>query len=121
MEDEILRPCQEAVEAHRSHEAVMKWFHQVRTFELPLPGMGLASFPMIEFRADRLGALVWSDGPGTWGTSGWHILTNEGAFPLDQSRLVPVSYGQTFPDILQLLVDLHSKASPPSRPWWRWW
>ena len=64
-----------AIELHREHPVVKHWFHQITPCELLIPGQGLATFLMIEFRDGNHAAMVWGDGQGNWGTGGWRPLS----------------------------------------------
>ena len=77
-----------------------------RRLESPVEGIGVLNVVMAEFRDGRTGALVWSDGPGTWGTGGWKSLSREGMFLEDVARMRPVAYRLGFGPILDLLVSL---------------
>jgi hypothetical protein len=110
----------QVVKAHCQHPTVRRWFYQVATFEELVAGLGVG-FPMIEFRDGWLGAVVWSDGPDTWGTGGWHPLTRQKTLPMSTTHSRPVAHGRAFTDILDLLAMLRQEIGPPSRPWWRFW
>lgn len=117
---DLLEACRLEVEAHRPHPAIARWLRAVREVEIPMPGVGVGCFPVVEFRDGRLGAVIWSDGPGTWGTGGWHPLPRSGALPPEAIRVRPVAYGLAFPAALDALVALREAVAPP-RPWWRFW
>src|SRR5947209_3610386 len=106
LEAEIARDLAEQVEAHREHPALVRWFRRVGLFESPMPGAGFISFIMAEFRDGGLGALVWSDNPGTWGTGGWKRLSRKGEFREDIVRMPPIAHGCTFAEILDILAAL---------------
>jgi hypothetical protein len=112
--EDLLAECVVAVKAHCRHPAVRKWFRAAHILEAPMPGLGVGEFPVVEFRDGRLGAQVWSDGPGTWGTGGWHPLPGP-------AWARPAAHGLPFAEVLDALVALRAAAGPPSRPWWRFW
>jgi hypothetical protein len=120
-DDDILRDCIRAVEAHRGHPTIVRWFHAVTTFEAPMPGLGVGCFPMIEFRDGQQGAVVWSDGPDTWGTGGWHPLTPAGTLPSDAIQTPPVAHGLGFGDVLDVVAGLRREGASGRRTWWRFW
>jgi hypothetical protein len=112
--------CVRIVEAHRDHPLMTRWFRSITTFEVPTPGLGVFCFPAIELRDGPLAAAVWSDGPDTWGTGGWHPLTSAGGLPLYLNGMRPVVHGRGFAEILELLESLRRDSATP-RPWWKFW
>ena len=119
--DDIFEVCRRSVEAHRQHPVVAQWYHAVREIELPMPGLGSGTFPVIEFHDGELGAVVWSDGPDTWGTGGWHPLAWSGSLPPDVIWARPVAYGLAFAAALDAVAALRREVAVPPRPWWQFW
>lgn len=63
---------------------------------------------------------MWSDGPDTWGTGGWHPVTPAGALPMDARHTRPVAHSRGFAEVLDV-VDALRREVPTPRPWWRFW
>jgi hypothetical protein len=114
-----LREYQRAIESHQDHPVVKQWFHQITPCRLVVPGGGAASFLMIEFRDGRLGAMVWADGTGNWGTGGWRPLSR-GVPAIDIGYMQGAPAARTFAEVLEMVAARRAEAPPP-RPWWRFW
>ena len=113
-----------AIEAHQDHDVVKRWFHQITPCQLEIPGQGTAAFLMIEFRDQALGAMVWGDGQGNWGTGGWRRLTDQGVLPIDMAYLTGAPAARDFAEVLDMLANGRPEpraGPPPRRPWWRFW
>jgi hypothetical protein len=113
-----------AIELHREHPVVKQWFHQIAPCQLVIPGQGAAAFLMIEFRDGNLGAMVWGDGEGNWGTGGWRPLSSKRIMNVDIAYLQDAPAARTFAEILDMVAarrqEIEDKPSP-ARPWWRFW
>jgi len=113
-----------AIELHREHPVVKRWFHQITPCELLLPGQVSATFLMIEFRDGNLAAMVWGDGQGNWGTGGWRPLSAQGVMDVDMAYLQDAPAASSFTAVLDMVAARRREiASEPSsaRPWWRFW
>jgi hypothetical protein len=113
-----------AIETHQDHAVVQKWFYQITPCQLVVPGGGAASFLMIEFRDGRLGAMVWNDGNGNWGTGGWRPLSRGGLLAIDIAYMQGAAAARTFAEVLDMVAArrLEVQELPPQpRPWWRFW
>jgi len=119
-----LSTYKQAIEAHQDHHVIRRWFHQITPCQLEIPGQGAADFLMIEFRDQDLGAMVWSDGQGNWGTGGWRPLTDDGVLPIDMDYLQGAPAARDFSEVLDMLAagrrEAQTMGSQP-RPWWRFW
>jgi hypothetical protein len=109
-----------AIEAHQDHPIVKRWFHQITPCRVVVPG-GSASFLMIEFRDGRLGAMVWNDGEGNWGTGGWRPLSRGGLLVIDIAYTQGAPAARTFADVLEVVAARRAEVAEPPRPWWRFW
>ena len=113
-----------AIELHREHPVVKQWFHKVTPCELSIPGLGPATFLMIEFRDGQLAAMVWGDGQGNWGTGGWRPLSAQGVLDVDMSYLQDAPAASSFTEILEVVAARHraiANAPAQARRWWRFW
>ncbi len=119
-----LSTYERAIEAHKDHDVVRQWFHQITPCQLEIPGQGTAAFLMIEFRDQDLGAMVWGDGEGNWGTGGWRPLTRDGVLAIDMDYLQGAPAARDFTEVLDMLAARRREvqAGPsPRRRWWRFW
>ncbi len=113
-----------AIESHQDHDVVRRWFHQITPCQLEIPGQGSAAFLMIEFRDQDLGAMVWGDGEGNWGTGGWRPLTNDGVLAIDMDYLQGAPAARDFTEVLDMLAARRREfpsGHERRRPWWRFW
>jgi hypothetical protein len=113
-----------AIEAHQDHPVVRQWFHQITPCQLEIPGQGSAAFLMIEFRDQDLGAMVWGDGEGNWGTGGWRPLTSDGMIAINMEYLQGAPAARNFSEVLNMLAlqKLELPAHRPhQQPWWQFW
>lgn len=121
--DSELLEYKRAIETHQSHPVVTKWFHQITPCQLVVSG-GTASFLMIEFRDGRVGAMVWNDGNGNWGTGGWRPLSRRGLLTIDLGYMQGCHAARTFAEVLDMVESRRQEVQEPpahSRPWWRFW
>ena len=125
MADDELSTYKSAMQTHQDHPVVKRWFLQITPRQLAVTG-GVASFLMIEFRDGHIGAMVWADGGGNWGTGGWRPLSRRGVLAIDTAYMQggggPAA--RTFPEVLEIVAASRRTAaatSPPTRPWWRFW
>ena len=114
------------IESHENHSVVKQWFHSISPCELEIPGQGRAELLMIEFRDQDLGAMVWGDGEGHWGTGGWRPLTEDRVLAIDMDYLQGAPAARDFAEVLDLLAtrrrEAQSQPDPsPRKPWWRFW
>ena len=119
-----LSTYKQAIEEHQDHAVVKRWFHQLTPCQLVIPGQGTAAFLMIEFRDQDVGAMVWGDGAGDWGTGGWRPLTEDRVLAIDLDYLQGAPAAADFTEVLNLLAAHRREAPPatlPRRPWWRFW
>ena len=113
---------QRAIETHQNHAVIKRWFHQITPCQFVVPGGGTASFLMIEFRDGRLGAMVWNDGNGNWGTGGWRPLSRRSLLAIDIAYMQGATAARTFAEVLEMVAArrLEVQEPPPqARPWWR--
>lgn len=123
MAEDELSEYQKAIESHQDHPVVKQWFLQITPCKLVVPG-GVASFLMIEFRDGHLGAMVWADGDGNWGTGGWRPLSRRGVLAIDTAYMPGAPAARTFSEVLETVAasrGMAAEKSPPTRSWWRFW
>jgi hypothetical protein len=119
-----MREYKRAIETHQDHAVIKRWFYQITPCKFVVPGSGTASFLMIEFRDGRLGAMVWNDGNGNWGTGGWRLLSRKGVLAINIAYMQGAAAASTFTDVLDMVAArrLEVQELPPQpRPWWRFW
>src|SRR4051812_32491456 len=113
-----------AIETHQAHSVVSKWFYQITVCRLLFPGQGVASFLMIEFRDGNVGAMVWNDGQGNWGTGGWRELSADGRLTIDIDYMRNVPAARSFAEVLDMVAVRRAeiKVQPrETRRWWQFW
>ena len=108
----------------QDHAVVRQWFHQITPCQIEIPGQGSAAFLMIEFRDQDLGAMVWGDGEGNWGTGGWRPLTKDRVLSIDLDYLQDAPAAHDFTEVLEMLATRRREAQTKGsqrRHWWRIW
>jgi hypothetical protein len=109
--DGELREYMKAVEDHRDHPVMARWFHQITPCQLSGPGGTPVTFTMIEFRDGSLGAMAWNDGRGNWGTGGWRPLSPDGLMAIDIRYLQDAPAAPGFPELLQLVAARRAEVT----------
>ena len=101
-----------------------RWFHQITPCELVIPGQGTASFLMIEFRDQDVGAMVWGDGARKLGHRRLAALDGGSRAPDRHGLPARRPAARDFSEVLDMLAAGRRAAPPaplPHRPWWRFW
>lgn len=109
------------IELHRSHPAIQQWYRRIHVFECPMPDVGYFCFVGAVFQHELHGNVVWSDGPQTWGLSGWLPLSRDDTFERKLMQLPPAAHGRTFAEILDMIAATQGNIFATRKPWWRFW